>query len=129
MIILTKGFNGLNVYNIYTRENDINADPNTVFFIYINNNHFNYLKLISNDIQEIHSKTETIYNLIKINLNEWEKVRKREYPIALHWSPNISNEMYYLYKNNILPKERFKTSSNTSLSIIRFKELAKKNLF
>lgn len=126
LIILTKGFKGLNVYNIYTRENDIIADPNTIYIIYINKNHFNYLQLISNDTEEKLSKTETIYNLIKTNLNEWEKIRKREYPVALHWSPNIFNEMYNFYKNKELPEERFKSSSNISQSIIRFKELAKK---
>ena len=55
---------------------------------------------------------ETLDNLIRINLNEWQNVRKNEYPIALHWSPNIFNEMYGILFNM---KAKAKTSIITKV--------------
>ena len=77
LIIFIKGFRGLNVYNIYTRENLVIAEPNTIYILYINNNRLNYLQLISKENEEINSITQKIYNLIKINLKEWKNIRKR----------------------------------------------------
>ena len=87
---MIKDYKRLNTHNIYTQDNVISADTNTIFILYINNNHFNFLQLLSNNKEEKNNKTiEIVYNLIKLNLNEWKNIKKREYLIVLHWSPVI----------------------------------------
>ena len=95
-------------------------------FLFINENYFNYLDIQnSNEINE-EQVNLTISNSIENNLLEWEKIRKKEYPLSLKWYPDIYREMYYFFKYDILPEERFNNTTNPSQYIKRFKELAKK---
>lgn len=49
IIILLEGFIGYNVYNIFT-DDDYNIDIyNTIYLLFINENHFNYLKIKINE--------------------------------------------------------------------------------
>ena len=53
--------------------------------------------------------------------------KRKNYPLSIRWWPNIYNEMFIFYKYNIQPEDRINNSTNPSLYIIRFKELAKKS--
>ena len=72
---------------------------------------------------------KTISDIIQNNLIEWEKIRKKEYPLSLKWYPDIYREMYHFYKYGIIPEERFNKTSNPRVYINRFKELAKKSFY
>ena len=84
---------------------------------------------MSSHNENITETYEILESLINNNLKEWEKIRKKEYPISIKWSPNIYNEMYILYRYNILPENRINNPTNPSLYAIRFKELAKKSFY
>ena len=60
------------------------------------------------------------------NKNILELIRKKIYPISIHSSPDIYNEMYLYWISNgaTLPLERLENSSNKYLYIKRFKNLA-----
>ena len=83
---------------------------------------YNVFNIVSNDEYDIQK-----YN--NNNLNELQKLRKREYPISIKWYPDIFNEMYMYFKYNIVPEEIFKHTSNVSLYISRFKDLSFKSFY
>ena len=129
IVLLTKGYYGLNVFNVYLDEDNESKNFANIYILFINENHFNYL-----DIQNLNEINEeqvnlTISNSIENNLLEWEKIRKKEYPLSLKWYPDIYREMYYFFKYDILPEERFNNTTNPSQYIKRFKELAKKAFY
>ena len=129
IVLLTKGLIGLNVFNVYLDEDNESKDFANIYILFINENHFNYLDIQnSNEINE-EQVNLTISNSIENNLLEWEKIRKKEYPISLKWYPDIYREMYYFFKYDILPEERFNNTTNPSQYIKRFKELAKKAFY
>ena len=129
IILLIKGYYGLNVFNIYLNENSDSNNIVVVYILFINKNHFNYLEVKNfKDIEE-ESLNLRISNSIDKNLLEWEKIRKKEYPLSLKWYPEIYREMYYFFKYDITPEERFKQTTNPSQYIKRFKDLAKKSFY
>ena len=97
--------------------------------IFNNNNHFNYLDLILDKHKSCNLRIETIDALIKNNLNQLQQLRKKEYPLCIKWHPEIFKEIYNYYKYKKLPAERFKNTTNASLYISRFKELANKSFY
>ena len=129
IIFLTKGFEGYNVFNIVSNDEYDIQKYNTIYILFINDNHFNYLNLVLNENENLKEKIKLIDMMCNNNLNELQKLRKREYPISIKWYPDIFNEMYMYYKYNIVPEERFKHTSNVSLYISRFKELAFKSFY
>ena len=128
IIILDQGFVGYNIFNIYTDDDYVPKTYGNIFILFINNNHFQYLEL-KNNLFIDSDITSNLDNLITINLEERKKLRKKEYPISLKWSPDIYKEMYNFYKFNIIPLERLSKTSNPSLYTISFKELAYKNFY
>ena len=129
IILLIKGYKGLNVFNIYLDKNNEMNNSNNIYILFINENHFNYLELINNDKLENEIFNKTVTDSIQNNLIEWEKIRKKEYPISLKWYPDIYREMYNFYKYGIISEERFNNTSNPRVYISRFKELAKKSFY
>ena len=101
IILLTKGYYGLNVFNVYLDEdNEDNESKNfaNIYILFINENYFNYLDIqIFNDIKE-EQLNLNISNSIENNLLEWENIRKKEYPLSLKWYPDIYKEMYYFFQ-------------------------------
>ena len=124
IILFTKGYSGLNVFNIYTPESNKNNTYSNMYILFKNENHYNYLQSILDEDLSSEEIEKTINSSIRNNLLEWEKIRKKEYPLSLKWYPEIYREMYNFYKYNIIPEERFQNTSNPSVYTIRFKELA-----
>ena len=91
IILFKKGYTGLNVYNIYTTDDYNKDDFRTLCILFVDNNHFNYLQIVSSHNENITETYEILESLINNNLKEWEKIRKKEYPISIKWSPNIYN--------------------------------------
>ena len=60
----------------------------------------------------------------KNNLEELTKLRKKEFPISYKLYPNTYIDIYNFYKYNRLTESRFKSTTNPSLYISVFKELA-----
>ena len=129
IVLLTRGYNGLKVFNVYfDNENELN-NPEDLYILFINNNHFNYLEINLNDTDDTDLIKQTINNSVKNNLLEWEKIRKKEYPLSLKWYPEIYREMYCFYKYEIIPEERFNNTKNPGVYIKRFKNLAMKSFW
>ena len=80
IILLKKGYTGLNVYNIYSTD-DYNKDNfRTLCILFVDNNHFNYLQIVSSYNENITETYEIVESLISNNLKEWEKIRKKRIP-------------------------------------------------
>ena len=104
IIILSKGFYGLNVFNIISDE-EYNIDNyKTIYLLLINDNHFDYLNIILKENDSIKEKIQSLDSMCNNNLKELEKIRKREFPLCLKWYPDIYNEMYCYFKYKIIPK-------------------------
>ena len=58
--MLTKGYKGYNVFNIYIDNNIDNEVVKDIYILFINENHFNYLEVVYQDNE---NKTE-IDNII-----------------------------------------------------------------
>lgn len=54
-----------------------NDETNTIYLLFINNNHFNYLDLIIEKNENRKDKISDIGNMLKINLKELAKIRKK----------------------------------------------------
>ena len=129
IILLIKGYHGFNVFNLYSDEKGDSKNNTNIYILFINKNHFNYLEVQNyNDLEE-EELNLTISNSLEKNLLEWEKIRKKEYPLSLKWYPEIYREMYYFFKYDITPEERFNKTTNPSQYIKRFKDLAKKSFY
>ena len=87
IILFTRGYSGLNVFNIYVDNENQDKNSSDIYILFINENHFNYLDVELEDFNNNQNALETISNSIKNNLSEWEKIRKREYPLSLKWYP------------------------------------------
>ena len=129
IILLTRGFEGFNVFNIYNEEDNINDNKSNIYVLFLNNNHFNYLKVNIENNSDVEENTSLIFKLIDNNLNEWKNIRKKEYPLSLKWYPEIYREMFCFYKYGIIPEERFNNTTNPRVYINRFRELAKKSFY
>jgi hypothetical protein len=128
IIVLQKGYVGYNAFNIFTDDDYNPKTYGSLFILYVNNNHYDYLDI--KDINE--NENYLLYNIdneIKNNIEERKKLRKNVYPFAYKWYPDIYKKMFSFYKFNIIPEERFKSTSNPSQYTIRFKELAKKSFY
>ena len=129
IILLTKGYNGYNVFNTYIDNNNDNELVKDIYILFINENHFNYLEVVYQDNDNKTEIDNIIYKSVQNNLSEWEKLRKKEYPLSLKWYPEIYREMYNFYKYRIIPEERFNNTKNPRVYINRFQELAKKSFY
>ena len=123
IILLTRGFEGFNVFNIYNEEDNINDNKSNIYVLFLNNNHFNYLKVNIENNSDVEENTSLIFKLIDNNLNEWKNIRKKEYPLSLKWYPEIYREMFCFYKYGIIPEERFNNTTNPRVYINRFREI------
>ena len=128
IIIFEQGFVVYNIFNIFTDDDYDPKNYGNVFILFINNNHFQYLEF-KNKLNSENDIDANLDNLIAINLEERKKIRKKEFPISLKWTPEIYKEIYNFYKFNIIPTERLSKTSNPSQYTIRFKELALKNFY
>ena len=126
IVRLTKGYEGLNVFNIYNEDDNTNDNKTYLYILFKNANHFNYLEINIDDNSDESVKNEVITKCINNNLIEWKKIRKQEYPLSLKWYPEIYREIYCFYKYEIIPEERFNKTSNPRVYLKRFKDLAKK---
>ena len=129
IVLLTRGYGGLNVFNIYVDNDNLQKNYSDIYILFINENHFNYLEVELEEFFDNQNAIQMISNSIKNNLNEWEKIRKREYPLSLKWYPDIYREMFHFYKYGIIPEERFINTKNARVYVSRFKELAKKSFY
>jgi len=77
IILFKKGYTGLNLYNIYSTDNYNKENFKTLFILFVDNNHFNYLKILNSNNKNIQEIYETIDRLICNNLKEWENIRKK----------------------------------------------------
>ena len=95
IIVLQKGYVGYNVFNIFTDDDYYPKTYGSLFILYVNNNHYDYLDI--KDINE--NENYLLYNIdnaIKNNIEERIKLRKNVYPIAYKWYPDIYKEMFSL---------------------------------
>ena len=95
IIVLKKGYVGYNVFNIFTDDDYYPKTYGSLFILYVNNNHYDYLDI--KDINE--NENYLLYNIdnaIKNNIEERIKLRKNVYPIAYKWYPDIYKEMFSL---------------------------------
>ena len=68
IILLTKGYKGLNVFNIYLDKNNEMNNSTDIYILFINENHFNYLELVNNDKLENDIFNKTVMDSIQNNL-------------------------------------------------------------
>ena len=129
IILLTRGYNGLNVFNVYFDNENEQQNLRDLYILFINKNHFNYLEVNAENEGDAELLKQTIFNCVQNNLLEWEKIRKKEYPLSLKWYPEIYREMYCYYKYDIIPEERFNNTKNPGVYIKRFKNLALKSFY
>ena len=89
IILFTKGYLGLNVFNIYSPDFDDDTIYSNIYILFKNQEHFNYLEPTTDNTTSSTELDNTINNCIKKNLKELEKLRKKEYPLSLKWYPEI----------------------------------------
>ena len=82
IIILSLGFFGYNVYNILEDEDYNTENYKTLYILFINKNHFNFLEIKKNYEESNKERIKLLDNLCKNNLSELEKLRKKEFPIS-----------------------------------------------
>ena len=95
-----------------------------LYILFIKNNHFNYLGINLDKEEDTELIKQAIFSCVQNNLLEWEKIRKKEYPLSIKWYAEIYREMYCLYKYDIIPEERFNNTKNPGVYIKSFKNLA-----
>jgi len=98
-----------------------------LYILFIKNNHFNYLEINLDKEEDTELIKQAIFSCVQNNLLEWEKIRKKEYPLSIKWYAEIYREMYCFYKYDIIPEERFNNTKNPGVYIKRFKNLAMKS--
>ena len=70
IILFKKGYTGLNVYNIYATDDYNKNDFRTLCILFVDNNHFNYLQIVSSNNENITKIYEMLESLISNNLKE-----------------------------------------------------------
>ena len=60
-----------------------------LYILFINNNHFNYLEINLDKEEDTELIKQTIFSCVQNNLLEWEKIRRKEYPLIIKWYAEI----------------------------------------
>ena len=115
IIFLILGFYGYNAFNSLCDEDYDDKTNHSIYLLYKNNNHFDYLNIRLKPDDKIKDINTSLEKTCKNNLEELRKLRKKEFPLSCKWHPNIYNDIYNFYKYNILPESRFKSTTNPSL--------------
>ena len=66
IIILSFGFFGYNVYNIIEDENYNNENYITIYILFVNKNHFDFLEINKNEAEDVKDRINLIDNQYKI---------------------------------------------------------------
>ena len=53
----------------------MNDNKSNIYVLFLNNNHFNYLKVNIENNSDVEENTSLIFKLIDNNLNEWKNIR------------------------------------------------------
>ena len=54
-----------------------------LYILFIKNNHFNYLEINLDKEEDTELIKQAIFSCVQNNLLEWEKIRKKEYPLSI----------------------------------------------
>ena len=131
IILLTQGYAGYNVYNVWEPKNYNELSDKIIILLYNKDiKHYDYLE-IKKEVFTDDNYIQILLEKIKNNIEKRSIIYKKIYPKSIRSSPNIYNEMYLYWRSNcsILPDQRLNESSNKYLYKSRFIELAWKKYY